>query len=63
MQYYFHRPLHELFSPFFRAGLVLDALEEPNFDEAYVKTRAMDIGSLRQFTQFPKILAFRLKIA
>ncbi|KAM5439250.1 hypothetical protein MferCBS31731_004671 [Microsporum ferrugineum] len=60
-QYYFHRPLHELFSPFFRAGLVLDALEE--FDEAYVKTRAMDIGSLRQFTQFPKILAFRLKIA
>ncbi|KAM5495901.1 hypothetical protein McaMca56_004929 [Microsporum canis] len=46
-----------------QCSLVLDALEEPNFDEAYVKTRAMDIGSLRQFTQFPKILAFRLKIA
>ncbi|EGD94667.1 hypothetical protein TESG_02175 [Trichophyton tonsurans CBS 112818] len=60
---YFHRPMHEIFAPFFKAGLVLDALEEPNFDEAYVKARDLDIGSLRQFTQFPKILAFRMKIA
>ncbi|EFE40723.1 hypothetical protein TRV_04548 [Trichophyton verrucosum HKI 0517] len=62
-QLYFHRPMHEIFAPFFKAGLVLDALEEPNFDEAYVKARDLDIGSLRQFTQFPKILAFRMKIA
>ena len=27
--WYFHRPLHELFGTFFRAGFVLDALEEP----------------------------------
>ncbi|KAK2867804.1 hypothetical protein FQN49_003457 [Arthroderma sp. PD_2] len=62
-QLYFHRPMHELFTPFFRAGLVLDALEEPNFDEAYVKARDLDLGSFRQFTQFPKLLAFRLKVA
>ncbi|EFQ97754.1 hypothetical protein MGYG_00795 [Nannizzia gypsea CBS 118893] len=62
-QLYFHRPMHEIFAPFFKAGLVLDALEEPNFDEAYIKARDLDTGSLRQFTQFPKILAFRMKIA
>jgi SAM-dependent methyltransferase len=27
--WYFHRPLHELFDAFFRAGFVLDGLEEP----------------------------------
>jgi SAM-dependent methyltransferase len=27
--WYFHRPLHQLFDAFFRAGFVLDALEEP----------------------------------
>ena len=27
--WYFHRPLHELFGAFFRAGFVLDGLEEP----------------------------------
>ncbi|KAF3491114.1 uncharacterized protein GIQ15_00631 [Arthroderma uncinatum] len=62
-QLYFHRPIHELFSPFFRAGLILDALEEPNFDEAYTKANDLKLGSLRQFTQFPKLLAFRLKRA
>lgn len=29
--WYFHRPLHELFGAFFRAGFVLDGLEEPRF--------------------------------
>lgn len=29
--YYFHRPLTELFRPFFAAGFFLDALEEPTF--------------------------------
>jgi 2-polyprenyl-3-methyl-5-hydroxy-6-metoxy-1,4-benzoquinol methylase len=27
--WYFHRPLHELFGAFFRAGFVMEALEEP----------------------------------
>ena len=29
--WYFHRPLHALFAVFFRAGFVLDGLEEPAF--------------------------------
>ena len=29
--WYFHRPLHVLFGAFFRAGFVLDGLEEPAF--------------------------------
>jgi SAM-dependent methyltransferase len=29
--WYFHRPLHELFGAFFRAGFVLDGLDEPRF--------------------------------
>src|SRR5438094_178380 len=31
-QYYFDRPLHILFNTCFRAGLVLDGLEEPAFN-------------------------------
>jgi 2-polyprenyl-3-methyl-5-hydroxy-6-metoxy-1,4-benzoquinol methylase len=29
--WYFHRPMHQLFGAFFRAGFVLDGLEEPRF--------------------------------
>ncbi|KAK2737355.1 hypothetical protein FQN57_007533 [Myotisia sp. PD_48] len=61
-QVYFHRPMHELFSTFFRTGLILDSLEEPNFDDAYVEKNNIDHGSLRRFTQFPKLLAFRLRV-
>ena len=42
---------------------MLDALEEPNFDEEYVRRNRLDPGSLRAWTQIPKILAFRLRIA
>lgn len=55
----FHRPLHELLAPFFAAGLMLDALEEPTFDESFVDD-ARPHGS-KSFTQIPKILAFRLR--
>ncbi|KAK2808542.1 hypothetical protein FQN50_004573 [Emmonsiellopsis sp. PD_5] len=60
-QYHFHRPIHELLAPFLRSGLVLDALEEPNFDEDYVASNDLDDRSLRTLTQIPKILAFRLR--
>ncbi|KAL5333380.1 S-adenosyl-L-methionine-dependent methyltransferase [Aspergillus crustosus] len=33
--YMYHRPLQELFTPFFNAGLVMDAFEETNFDESF----------------------------
>lgn len=56
----FHRPLNQLFTPFFQAGLTMDALET-NFDESFC-------GHLREhssknFTEFPKILGFRMKLA
>ena len=59
---FYHRPLHELFSCFLQAGLVIDGLEEPNFDEDYVKENSLELGSFRQLTQFPKVLAFRLRV-
>ncbi|KAI1188408.1 S-adenosyl-L-methionine-dependent methyltransferase [Nemania serpens] len=58
-QLYFHRPLHELFSTFFKAGLVMDAMEEPAFtpDDA-VPGR---IETSVNYTQLPTILAFRMR--
>ncbi|KAF7596127.1 hypothetical protein BBP40_003389 [Aspergillus hancockii] len=55
----FHRSFHELFAPFFHAGLVLDALEEVNFDESFHQPSRE--YAARNFTEFPKILAFRLR--
>ncbi|KAI9042010.1 class I SAM-dependent methyltransferase [Aspergillus affinis] len=57
----FHRPLHELFAPFFQEGLVLDALEETNFDESFVDYERE--RSSKNFLQFPKILGFRIRRA
>lgn len=60
-QFCFHRPLHELFAPFFRVGLVMDALEEVNFDESF-RDPLRDYAA-RNYAQFPKILAFRMRSA
>ncbi|KAH8677831.1 methyltransferase type 11 [Xylariales sp. PMI_506] len=57
-QIYFHRPLHELFGTFFKAGSVMDALEEPSFTE---EDHVERIESHANFTQFPALLAFRLR--
>ncbi|KAK3349104.1 S-adenosyl-L-methionine-dependent methyltransferase [Lasiosphaeria hispida] len=58
-QLYFHRPMGELFADFFRAGLVVDAIEELAFTEAdRVESR---IDATCNFTQLPVILAFRLR--
>jgi len=57
--YYFHRPLHQLLGEAFRAGLVLDALEEPA-----VPAADGDSGKLLswyQLPQFPPVLALRLR--
>lgn len=59
MKFYFHRPLHELFSVFFKAGLVMDAMEEPAFTEADANPE--NIASHVNYTQLPAILAFRLR--
>ncbi|KAK7921265.1 hypothetical protein PG985_009287 [Apiospora marii] len=55
---YFHRPIHELFTIFFREGLVMDAIEEPAFTEA---DKVESIESHTNFTQLPALLAFRLR--
>lgn len=58
-QFYFHRPVHELFGVFFKRGLVMDALEEPNFtEEDAVPER---LYATANFTQFPALMAFRFK--
>ncbi|KAJ5762056.1 uncharacterized protein N7511_005438 [Penicillium nucicola] len=57
--YLFHRPLNQLFAPFFKAGLAVDALEETNFDESFRDT--VREHSSKNFTEFPKVLGFRMR--
>jgi hypothetical protein len=57
---YFHRPIHELFSTFFGAGLVMDGLEEPCFKKEDGDPRRM--LSTSNFVQLPPILGFRLRL-
>jgi hypothetical protein len=59
-QLYFHRPIHELFSTFFGAGLVMDGLEEPCFKKEDGDPRRM--LSTSNFVQLPPILGFRLRL-
>ena len=44
--WYFHRPLHQLFGAFFRAGFVLDALEEPALTTQDVNPRELSWSNL-----------------
>lgn len=54
----FHRPFHKLLEPFFRNGLVLDAMREPAFTgEPDIK----QAQSYHNFQQTPMLLAFRLR--
>jgi ubiquinone/menaquinone biosynthesis C-methylase UbiE len=57
LQYYFHRPLHVLFSSAFRAGFVIDGLEEPAFNE-----KSDNPGvSWRNYNEIPPVLVARLR--
>lgn len=53
-QWYFHRPLHELLSPAFAAGFVMDALHEPTFAAETPRRFGPEI---------PPVLALRLVAA
>ncbi|CAH0024688.1 unnamed protein product [Clonostachys rhizophaga] len=55
----FHRPIHELLAPFFKAGLVMDALEEPNFTEEDAIADRPEATS--NFVELPALMAFRLR--
>lgn len=58
-QYYFDRPIHMLFAAAFRAGFVLDGLEEPGFDHPSDNPRALNAGNFREF---PLVLAARFRL-
>ncbi|KAM3421810.1 Ubiquinone biosynthesis O-methyltransferase [Cercospora zeina] len=55
----FHRPFWALMEPFFKQGLVLDAMREPAFHGEPVLAQAQ---SYHNFQQTPMLLAFRLKL-
>lgn len=58
-QYYFHRSLTDLLTPWCQAGFALDALEEPTFDERATSSRAL---SWANFRDIPPVLAARLRL-
>jgi hypothetical protein len=51
--------MHELFTTFFKAGLVMDAMEELAFTDTDAEER---IESMSNYTQIPFILAFRMRL-
>lgn len=58
--YYYHRPLYQLLSEAFAAGLMLDGLEEPGYTEADAnpaRPLAWD-----NFWQIPPVMAGRLRV-
>jgi len=61
--YYFDRPLHILFNACFRAGLVLDGLEEPAFNYPHDGSQ---VGRLLiswvYYNEIPPVLVARLRI-
>jgi len=58
-QLYFDRSISELFSPFLKAGLILDGLEEIAFPKQ--KEPPESIISYKNMTDIPLILAFRFR--
>jgi SAM-dependent methyltransferase len=62
-QYYFDRPLHLLFNACFRAGLVLDGLEEPALNHPHdgSKVGRMSISWVN-YSEIPPVLVARLRI-
>jgi 2-polyprenyl-3-methyl-5-hydroxy-6-metoxy-1,4-benzoquinol methylase len=58
-QYYFHRPLNILFGACFRAGFVLDALEEPTFDANAQPSRPF---SWENYHDIPPVLIARVRL-
>ena len=57
--YYFHRPLHELFSACFQAGFALDGLEEPAFGEEHRNERPF---SWANFSGIPPVMVARMRL-
>ncbi len=60
--YYFDRPLHTLFNACFRAGLMLDGLEEPAFNHPQDGSRSSLLLSWINYREIPPVLVARLRI-
>jgi 2-polyprenyl-3-methyl-5-hydroxy-6-metoxy-1,4-benzoquinol methylase len=60
--YYFHRPLHTLFNACFRAGFVLDGLEEPAFNSPEDGSKSGRLLSWVNYNEIPPVLVARLRI-
>jgi 2-polyprenyl-3-methyl-5-hydroxy-6-metoxy-1,4-benzoquinol methylase len=60
--YYFDRPLHVLFNACFRAGLVLDGLEEPAFDHPHDGSQSRRLLTWINYHEIPPALVARLRI-
>ena len=59
---YFHRPLSELFGACFRAGFVVDGMEEPSFAKPEGGSRSATIGlSWENFAGIPPVLVARAR--
>ncbi|KAK3377343.1 S-adenosyl-L-methionine-dependent methyltransferase [Lasiosphaeria ovina] len=54
---WFHRPIHELLEPFFDAGLALNKVREPSFNDGLDTAQAQ---SYHNFPQIPMQFIFRL---
>jgi SAM-dependent methyltransferase len=57
-QYYFHRPVSTILRPFFAAGFVLDAFEEPSFADGDAASSIFD----NVFKSIPPALVCRLRM-
>lgn len=60
--YYFHRPLQTLFNACFRAGLVMDGLEEPAFNSPHDGSKGNRTFSWVNYNEIPPVLMVRLRI-
>lgn len=60
--YYFDRPLHGLFNACFRAGLILDGLEEPAFNHPHDGSQINRMLSWANYHEIPPALVVRLRI-
>lgn len=58
-QYYFHRPISALFNAAFRAGFVLDGLEEPAFDGT---TESRQPRGWANYTEIPPVFIARMRV-
>jgi len=57
--YYFNRPLNALFNTCFRAGFLMDAIEEPAFEESTPSSRVL---SWTNFREIPPALVPRMRL-